>query len=146
GTGVDADRFIAGTVKFSDCPIRAQAPARCGISKIAAQHGVKVSRLVGAYRLVRLRVLSCHGLVPPSSSRAFCVVATLVASFAVATGSPDYTLCAPECPGSQFRPFHQCLELGPDHLRVYLLGLCTGAKAAIDPGDDVLAPQHSGVA
>ena len=35
---------------------------------------------------------------------------------------------------------------GPGDLGVYLVGLRIGAKAAIDPGDDVLAPQHVSVA
>src|SRR5262249_20410565 len=100
--------------------------------------------LVGAYLLVGLRVLSRHGLVPPSC--AFSVVATVVASFAAAAGSPHDTLRAPEGPGGQFRPLHQGPQLGPGDLGIDLVSLRTGAKAPIDSGDDVPPPQYGSVA
>src|SRR5712691_4454818 len=97
-TRVDASRFIAGAVKFGDRPIRAEAPARCGISDIGAQHCVKVHCLIGACLLVGLRVLFHHGLLPPSRSRALSIIATVAASFAVATGRPQPCPTSPRVP------------------------------------------------
>src|SRR5437867_11268889 len=58
----------------------------------------------------------------------------------------NHALRAPKYPGGQFCPLHEGPELGPGDLGVYLVGLRVGAKATIEPGDDVLAPLHVGVA
>src|SRR2546423_4241141 len=70
---------------------------------------------------------------------------TRLAGLAVMYSSPtspsgDLALLTPECLGGQLRPLHQRPELGPGDLGVHLVRPRIGAKAAIDPGDDVLAP------
>jgi hypothetical protein len=60
-TCINTGWLINGTVKFGDCPERAEAPARCGISNIVVQHGVKVRCAVGACLLAGLREMSHYG-------------------------------------------------------------------------------------
>ena len=64
---------------------------------------------------------------------------------APATNCCHRFLLAPELPGGQRRPLCQGPKFGPGNPGVDLVGPRTGAKAAVDPGNDVLPPQHSGI-